>query len=726
MEMSQAFAFKRRPGKQRGVTYVLIFWSILALLAMGAFFQEGIALFSGHPTSFMNDTEFFITFGVVILCGVTFGILVSRNFKIGIHWGWLIAFLLLFAANAAGTFLLDPHVVGAGTYHGEAFTYDYTFTLMERIRYLCAFANTCVLLYMYFAVFPKLFHNTRRLHVLFYLALLAGLALIVYSLIVERDVYACIFDGSKPWRTIEAKSFTNNPNTFGFGVLLAMVAVFFLHNQRSHWWWIVLMFVLGLFQLILGSGSACLASWALIVAFVIYRFCVTLKYHTGAALFWFFVFWAAAITLTVLIFTEAGGDGSVFARVGKALKSAQFSEGAGRLRVETWNRITTVLDSPLKWAFGVGEPQCFYYLGLLEQPSDAGINIVYAHSGFFHQLLAGGIVRFGFYILLLARFMYLCIKGAKRHSRVTWACFICMGAVLLRSCFETTSYLSTETKGAVVYLMLVLPVEVDEFLACHPEVKGYEEEALADNARFVYRYDMTPMRMAKVALLFVTPACALALGLMPQFNLIGDFNNYATWNYYVMWSLAFLCIPFGFYCIGHHADKTDRRLFGTFLAILYIGALIAGTITAKFAPIVSIVMMALIPALTLFTYLLHARSVNHFRQKLFLHGYLPHLLILAFLIGLACLGYLIPKADYSIYNPIMMGVAMMVVYLGALYTAKGDELSYPLCVSLQRFDCRRTAKGIIKEREMVYRQTYYLRAGHMPPTSGGKTYYARY
>ena len=724
--MSQAFAFKRRPGKQRGVTYVLLFWSMFALVCMMGFFTEGIAFFSTHPTSPMNDTEFFICFGVVLFCVATFTVLVHRNFKLGIHWGWLILFLGLFTANAAATFLFDSHITGTTTKLGETWTYDYTFTLMERIRYLCTFLCTSICLYMYFAVFPKIFHNTRRLHFFCYLCLGFVAVLIVYSLIAEWPLYATMFDPTKKWAVTEVRSLTNNPNTFGFCLLLAMFSVFILHNARSHWWWVVIMFLLGIWQLIIGSGSACLASWALIIAFVIYRFCVTLKYYTGRALFWMFLFVVAAITFAILIFAEVGGDTSFFARLGKVLKSAQFSDTAGRLRIDTWQRIIDSLNTPLKWVLGVGEPQCYYFLGLLENPSDAGISIYYAHSGFMHQLLAGGLLRLGLYLLLLARFVYLCVKGAKRHSRVAWPVFICMGALLLRSCFETTAFLGSDTKAITVYLLLVLPIEVDEFLATHPEVKGYEEEARPDANKLYYRYDMTPMRMAKIAFFFMTPISALMLGASTQFSYNGYLGNWITWSFYAMWALGFLCVPFGFYCIGHHADKADRRIYGGLLGFGYAAALIAGSLCGKYAPIVTIICMAVIPVLTLITYLLHARSVHHFRQKLFLHAYLPHLIICGVLVGLTNLGFLIPDAQKSLFNPIMMSAAIIVIYLGVVYSLPGQELAFPVYISLQRFDCRRTAIGIPKQAAMEYKQTYYLCRGHMDPTEPGKTFIHRY
>ncbi|MCR5349178.1 MAG: hypothetical protein K6E59_06210 [Bacilli bacterium] len=728
--MSKEFAIKKEPSKQRGVTYVLLFWSMFFLTTLIAFFQEGIAFFSDHPTTFMNDAEYFVSLALVVVSSVAFLMLVHRNFRVPFHWGWAIAFFLLFACDVVAVFLVPWHLEGVTEVTAGTIAYSYDFTLLERFRYVISFGVSCFLFYLFFAVYPKIFHNTRRLHFFFYLMLLVGFATIVYSLIAEWSLYATMFNPSAEWKVNEVQSFTNNPNTFGFVVLGMMIAIFLLHNRRSHWYWVVLMFVLGVYQLLIGSGSACLASWLLIVAFVIYRFCVTLKYYTGRSLLLFLLFWAAGITLAVLVFTETGGPTSLFARIGKTLKEAQFSENSGQLRIVTWNRIMNTLDTPIRKIFGVGDGQSLTYLGILEDNklADGSIGPYYAHSGFMQQIFSGGFLRFGFYLVLLARFVYLCIKGMKRKTRLAWPCLICMGALLLRSSFESTSFLQADTKGVTVYLLLVLPIEVDEFLAKHAEIKGYEQQALsvAQTGRFRYRYDFSPLRMAKVALLFVTPICAIGLGAFPQLLRLLHVQGVAQGAYYALFAATFISAPFGFYCIGHHADHEDRAIFGGLLGAGYGLCLLGGLITFNLIPIAAYILAGVILLLTLVAFLFHARSVVHFRERLFAHAYLPHLGILACLAGLASLAYLIPETQLSVYVPIILAIAIFVGYVIVIYTPLGEEFAYPLNVELERFDFRRTALGIPKEEAMEEKQTYYLKAGHMRPAGPGKTFIHRY
>lgn len=242
--MKNSFAFKRSPGNHRGVTYVLLFWSLFLLFIVGAFFQERIALFSDHPTTAMNTVEFYLSFACILVCVVAYLILVHRNFRIGIAWGWLILFLILFAGNAVGLFTFDTFVSGSGVYRGEEFMNEHTFTIAERMEYLCCFFVACIFFYIFFAIMPKTFHNIRRFHFVWYMAVIIVLAMIVYSLIAEWPLYQQSFTPGQKWVIVECRSFTNNPNTFAYAIMMGIGSLMLLHNRRSHWYWIAVMLLL--------------------------------------------------------------------------------------------------------------------------------------------------------------------------------------------------------------------------------------------------------------------------------------------------------------------------------------------------------------------------------------------------------------------------------------------------------------------------------------------------
>jgi len=699
LPMGKGFRLRRNPDKGHSISYILLFYSGFLLFAFSAFFQERIALFSAHPTTWMNNAEFYLCFAALMISVVAYLLLVKRNIKLGIQWGWVILFLTLFICNAIATFAFDTHIAGESVYRGDPFLYDRTFTLDERFRYVTCFAASCVFFYIFFAVFPKTFHNVRRVHFIWVMAILVVFAAITYSLIKEWDLYASIWTPGARWKVTEVCSFTNNPNTFALAVMLGIIAFGFLHNRRSHAIYLIAMVVLGLFQLLIGSGSGAIGSWVIIVLYFGYRFFATLKVHTGRNFFVGFLFLGTFITLTVLVFAQVGGESSIFYRLGAALKRDHFSSSSGAMRLVTWQRIFDALNTPLKWFFGVGDIQSLYFLGAIELPVSVG-EVAYAHNGFFHQLLSGGLIRLGVYLGLIARFVYLCVKNAKKPTRVGAAALVMMIGFLVRTFLETTSFLSAEAKGICMYLMLVLPVEVENVVNSHPQLQAYEEQALRFGKKVRVCYDLTPVSMAKRSFLFLTPIVALMLGTVPfLLPKVGP-------AYYLLWAEAFLLIPLGVFAIGHHKDAFDRRLYGWLFALGCLATLSLGVI-GVFYPLLGYIALAPIPVFTLIGLLIHKKGIKEVGEKGFGKLFLIHLLIASILTGLGCCLYFVPVEQASIFNPIMAMIGILMIYVAILYSPKGDYLTYPYCIALRRFDAYRTAKGILRERALALKEAHY-------------------
>ena len=722
--MAKDFAFRRKPGHHQGVTYVSLFWGMALILLCSALMQERIPFLSNGASPFMNDAEFYVCFGVFAFLVIGFLLHVNRNFRIPVNWPWAIVFGVLCVGNGVGTFMLESHLTGSGmTYRDVPLTYDITFTMDERVRWVVGFFAACVLFYLMFAVFPKIFHNFRRLHLIWYITILVAVAAIVYSLIKEWNLYVSSFQPENPWNIAEATSFTNNPNNFAYVLMLGIVAVCFLHSRRSHWYWWVLIFFFATCITFIGSGASALATAVLVAAFATYRFFATLKYHTGKALIFYFLFWAGIITLIVCIGMEAGPANMPIARIGQYMKKQFFSTEVGRLRLRTWSTIFyDMLNTPIRLIFGVGDTQGLFYLGAIE--FDPAVSVIsYSHNGFFQNLLNGGLLRLAIYLGILCRFFYLCVASLKRKSHLGWAAIITAFAILLRGMFETTSLLSAEGNGLSFFVLAVLPIEVEAFLAKHPEVEGYEVQAIPDAEKTKFVHEYPPLRCAKIAFLFVTPVVALGLGPVP--HILFAFGQTVPASYYAVLVASFLLIPFAFYCLCHHADHSDRAIYGTLLGIVLIASSLAGAIVSFFVPLVGWIAVGVIAFFTLLTYLFHCVSVARFREKLFLHAYLPHLLICGVLVGVSSALYFIPAEMNTPMVPIVATLMIFVMYTNCFHTRWGYEMTYPLCLRLQAWDCRRSAIGTRKEVRMAAKQNHYLVAGH-DKVPEPKTFYVRF
>ncbi len=702
--MRSDFSFRRIPGKQNGVSYVYLFCSFLLLLVAGAFFAEHIVVFKKEPSVFMNNSEFYCSFGMVLFAIASFLFIVHRNFKIGIRWGWLLLFLTLFICNCVGLFSLES-VVDLGIYG------IYEFTIVDRIQYMLMFGVSCVYFYILFAIAPKVFHNVRILHILPYLIFILNLAALIYSFAMEGHLWITAFIPKAEWRVDEICSFTNNSNQFAIFPIFGVMSVILLHNRRSHWWWYIVLFALGIVELFISSGSGIFATWAMIFIFVFYRFGVTLKYHTGAACLWLFIFFVAMGVILIFMFTGCGGEDFILTRMGNMLKNVQAHTTEGNGRFPIWNEIFHELNTPIRLIFGVGDTQSYFYLNLMMRPERAG-ELWWAHNGVFQTLYNGGLVRLAILFFVIIRHVYLCVLHLKDKSRVATVSLICCVGLFIRAMIETNSFLCCNGNDFTFFVLIQLPVEIIHFKSKHPEVAQYEQAAKADLKKVRYVYEYSPLRMAKVTFMILGPIAAIFLGAFPHFFRAGAFPGLNQWPFYFLISETLLLAPFAMYCIGYHTNRFDRKIFG-FLSLF--GMLLATMIGLFFVvgnPIVSYVCMGIIGFIALVCFLCHVKSFFEFREKLFLHAYLPHLLVVGSLAGLSSLGFLVPKEQFSGFVPFMISIMIFSIYMCVYYSKPGEDLVTPLCFKMRHVDSRCTAKRVIAEEAMTAAQDNYLLAGH--------------
>ena len=707
MGRETTFIFKADHPRKRGVTYVLLFWSMGLVLLLSVFFGEGIALFSEHPFSWMNDTQFFLTFAATLLAILGYFILARRNFRIGIEWGWVVAFLGLFVANAIGTFSLPYRVIGPSELV-EGGRFEIAFTLMQRVRFVCSFGVACLLFYCFYAVFPKVFHNIRRLHIISYVVVLASLASIVYSFIAESRLYASMFDPKAPWLAQSATSFTNNPNIFAIVILFGIIACCILHCRYSRWFWYPVIFFFGVFQLILGSGSGIVCSWLLITGFMTYRFLMTVRQHPSKSSFWLVTFFFVVILFSIFMFSPVLPPSTFLRRLGTAISSSSFSITSMASRVRTWRRIIDFLGaSPIRLFFGAGEGQAMWLLGAMEPPGSLN-GIYWAHNGFFQLFLNGGIVRLATYLLLIGRFIYVCVDGVRRRSRVSWPCLMGMMAILVRSFFESTSFLALEGKGVVIYLLLILPVEVDHFLGQKPEVGAYEDEILAMSRQPVAAWSNAALRMPARLYFLATPVFVAAVGVLPQMFFLGRFTSFDNFSYYAVFAAVYLLAPLGLFSIGHLKKGAGRKAISALYVLFALAVAVIGAWFSRQGYAIPLSLTAVFLGLTMLSFLFGLRGKELLLGRFVRRIAFPHYAI-AIVSVIGCYATrLIPEGDRSFYNVVMLASIFACFYAAFIYSKAGFRAHPVMVFRVENLDLYLSARGIRHERQLDSKQEDYL------------------
>ncbi len=712
--MTKGFALRRKAGRQSGVRYFGVFALCSLSIVLCAFLGERIALISEHPTTFMNPSEFYVTFAMACLSVFAALFLVRREFRIPFSWPWFLLFATLAIGNAIGTFAFGTHFTGTTVYRGDTYFYDLTLTIEERIRYVLCFALACVNFYLFFAVFPKVLPHTRWLRLFCWAAVLLAVAAIVYSLIVEWDLYCILFDPARPVVGTWIMSFTNNENTFGFIILNAIAAVCVLHNANSRFRYWVLILALGLFQLFGLSATSIVCTWILIVAYGSYRYALNVRHKPGRSTITLLLLIGGVIAITILIFTDPFGPGSFLAKIHEEIAS-YFGKRSRTFvtRVDTWNIvIQTLTDSKLGWPFGIGDFQSRIYLAVRHVPTGDGLVIYAAHSSALQSLVDGGLVGLAIHLIALGYILFIAIKRLSAHSKIGMVMLLCFVTMLLHGTMESSNFLSMDIKGFGILVQFVLPLEVETFHASHSKLGDYLETCKGDAKKVRYRYETSPVRFCKLAFLFLTPAMILGIAVGAFLQSKGYPGMDFDWSCYLLLAVVWMLAPLGYLGIGTMAKRKAATFWFTVLVLALLGGGIGlGWLSVWVSRIAFIAALLLCPL----PFVIHAKTASISISDAFLEAYLPHFLIGFSLVGLSLLCLLIPAGEASLQVVFSLSFAVVLAYSCLISFPRKLKLGYPLVEKLHHVDARILAKSLLREERLAVKQLRRLNPGYVPP-----------
>ena len=658
----------------------------------------------------MNPAEFYSTFACAILSYAALIAVIRRNFRLKIAWGWLLFFLVLGIGNAIGTFAWGPHFSGYVEYLHRIYFYEWTFEIADKIQYVLCFFLACAYFYLFFAILPKVLPHTRWVRLLGWIGILFAVAAIIYSLIAEWDFYLDLFEPARRIPSYWTKSFTNNENTFAFLILIGVACLCMLHNSNSHLFYWILILAMGIFQIFVLSATGIICTWLLILCYGFYRFIRSLKHKPVRSVITFLLLLAFIITATVMIFTDAFGPGSFFAKIHSEIASYTGPRrSAFETRMATWNLIFNSLTNPLSWIFGAGEFQSRLYLSLLHTGLADGIELYPAHNTLMQCVIDGGILKLALYMIISIRFFYVTIRRLSEKSSIAMPILLVFISLLFHGFMESDVFLNMDTKGFAQLLFLFLPLEIEYFQAKHPAIKQYLEDYRADAYPEKAVYRLSPATMGKIAFLFLTPLCVLGIGVGGVLSIRGMFGMQADWSYYGLFLVAFLLGPVAFYATGY-AKK--RKAAVSWLIVPFIFALIAGIGFMWFSIIYTRVAFFVLIGVCLLPVILHPGKVISKLGCLVVRAYLPHLALGGVSAGLFFALLAIPETAFSHHIIAVSGIGFLFLY-GML--ANAFKLTFPVSDFFHRFDCHLTARSLVRQDRLDKKQFKRFYPDYQPP-----------
>ncbi|MCI1245314.1 MAG: hypothetical protein LKG11_05170 [Bacilli bacterium] len=547
--------------KAKKPPYLLMMIVTIAYLVVTAFFEEGVAFFDPVYTTLMSGTEFYLTFALCVVLALMVFYLARFRFHIKTNWVFLSLVSLLFVIDVVAVFCFPEFTVGGGVYH---------LTTDLRFRYVTFWAAACIAFYVMFAIMPKSVINVRQWNVYFFGGLVIGVSACIYSYIVETSTYAVILDPQNSSINANLLSFTNNRNTYGTVVFVAMVSSFFLAANTRRWWWSVVGVFLLANQFLIQSRTSLVISILFALFYFVWNLVKTFKSHLAISIVKISIL---ALLVSFLFSIKPSGLADKVPFLSKVSQYFSFyydltnpsTTSSFYSRSNIWSLLLTlVFSDPVRILFGTGDWNFSWLLG--SQIDGLAPSIGSAHSGFFDVLGRLGLLGVTLYIALLSYFVFCyvkCLKAKRYGTTLSLALFVC---VLFHGLFEDTNFLNMQTKDMMLLFMTYMPLMTNLALLKKP---GTKEKRTAKELKPVLigpKRGSKALRGAQIFLVAATPAFAIAIGLSAFYGHYGAVAGFLSPFFPIQLGLMYIASPFVIHFLIGLKGKGRTRLFAILLS----------------------------------------------------------------------------------------------------------------------------------------------------------------
>lgn len=434
---------------------------VLGFLAIALYFVASACFFSN--TRFLlavgeggiDDIGFYTMALSLLALGAGIYLWARTRFYLKTDWRWLCFLLLFFLFSIIGLFSFSG-------YSDSTILYNLASKDMFRV-----FVRTLLLfltLYVFIAVLPFLSKGSEPYTLLYRIVSLACLCGILYSYLMERDVYlGALLEEDFDFSHFALKSFTSNRNSYGFLLFFGIVSESLLLSKKEKWfrWFLLFFYYANLFFPL--SKTSLLLTWLFLLFFFVYRLVLKVRRHWFKAVFPFFLFLLAHALIAVLIFTDVG---SYFGDWNKFLRNVLIPEGPSS---EGWfgsffvrmdqlkESVSLLIDSSVpSFLFGFGSINgASVYFASKGNP----LRFVPIDSGLAMNMLEGGIFGLVFSLGLSLALLSLVLRSIRFKDSNAWlslALFVCL---LARTFMEAGDLTYLSWAGIAMYAYLFVPLK---------------------------------------------------------------------------------------------------------------------------------------------------------------------------------------------------------------------------------------------------------------------------
>lgn len=535
---------------------------IVVYLAFLTFFEQGFPAMDPVYTQPFSDSEFFLTFALVMILGILVLLLGYRHFKIGINWVIATICLLLFISDVIA-------IMSFPSSYPVSNTYTYHLTSINRVRYIFSWFASCMGLYMIFAVIPKMAINSRQWDFLFGLGVFAALFAIIYSYFVEADLYASFFNPDAVIDVYKSPlSFTNNRNTYGTILLIGVISSAYLHVRNHKWWYFLLSLFIYLNEFLVLSKTVIIASTFFYLCFLVWLYAITIRHHAIRANLVLFLFICSFLGVIIIHNTEAIPSLASFQKFINSVLDLFADKGVDSIesRIDLWNiQFANIYSDPMYIVFGFGDHNYEPLLGALFNEST---ELGYAHMGILDVFGRLGIVGVLAYVVTMVYAIILIVRGIGNKRKITFVCMFTLIAFLIHGSMESTNFLGLAPTSLVFLLGVFLPLLTDDANDRRPEVIDYYARLYTGQAYPKEKRGWTPLDIYQLSLFIITPIAAILIGIGPIVTQVMGSCSFDNWNAKLALILLLVLLPIAL--AGSFSSAQARKPFGWTLLALSI------------------------------------------------------------------------------------------------------------------------------------------------------------
>ena len=451
-------------GKMRVALTGILFW---AAMFSSLYFLTNFPGVGGLE-SFDTLSFTLLTTIIAVLVSVYYFIEHFVN-KMKVDWILLLSFVVILTIGLISIWTTKD--VTTIEEYGTGVTHDVFVSFKDRLRNTIQFVTAVIMCYTLCFPACRRYFSTKKFLWFANAIVLFSFATIVISFFTDLDVYKQFFvdhtvinDG--------VKAFYQNENTYGFAMLLGIIACMMINVRRGRWW-SYLLIIAFYFAMIFSicSTTIIIASSMLTIYFFaeIFR---TIKKHPGWNTLYLVLYISVLVTLFALYGLGKGSNDSFLKNFADFIDSIIFKHQFTDLsrRFLDWKEaMSLITDEPMHLIFGRGYGFAKTFLEVA-----SSIHIHTAHSGFVQILITYGIVGLVLYCLAIIYFFVVIIKLLRlKQTKFALYSSLVFIAVVGRSIMESSYFFMMSFDGLVSTFLILLPVFAVYKQYKHPKLRNY-------------------------------------------------------------------------------------------------------------------------------------------------------------------------------------------------------------------------------------------------------------